>query len=268
MSIKVIVWQVTFLLGTTAWTAADDFFPSLQVGSEVYSNVNVTTVTVTDIYFRHTRGMGNAKLKNLAPDVQKRFNYDPAKSSAAEKLQAEATATYLQQAATNRPKLALANDDQEQVDAPVEDKNGELVASKLFAASFRGQRPPPIVVAEWLTPAPDLAGKFLLVDFWATWGQPCREAVPHLNALQAKFKDRLVVIGLSNETVEDMNKMTTPKVHYYIGTDPESRSLTAMQVSGIPHALLLDPQGIVRYEGQAIFLDAKHVEDLMARYSK
>ena len=37
----------------------------------------------------------------------------------------------------------------------------------------------------------------VLVDFGATWCGPCRQSIPHLNALQAKFKDRLVVIGLS-----------------------------------------------------------------------
>ena len=52
-------------------------------------------------------------------------------------------------------------------------------------------------VEKWLTDAPDLNGKFVLVDMWATWCGPCRRSIPHLNELYAKFKDRLVVIGLS-----------------------------------------------------------------------
>jgi hypothetical protein len=41
--------------------------------------------------------------------------------------------------------------------------------TKLFARSVRGERPPQIFVEEWLTPLPELEGKFGLVVFWATW---------------------------------------------------------------------------------------------------
>lgn len=268
MNNKTIGLLLTTFAGWCSSAFSEDRFDSLQVGSEVYSNVTVTTVTATDVYFNHAQGMGNAKLKNLATELQKRFNFDPAKSSTVEQAQAEATKLFLQQAATNRPPPPQAIEDKEEIAAPELDHNGELVAAKLFAASFRGQRPPPILVDQWLTPAPDVAGKFVLVDFWATWARPCREAIPHLNELQAKFKDKLVVIGLSNEEVEDMKKMTTPKMNYYVGTDPQARSLNAVQVRGIPHALLMDPEGIVRYEGQPTFLDAKYLEDLMDKYSK
>ena len=40
-------------------------------------------------------------------------------------------------------------------------------------------------------------GKFVLIDFWATWCGPCRRSIPGLNQLHARFKDRLVIIGIS-----------------------------------------------------------------------
>ena len=44
----------------------------------------------------------------------------------------------------------------------------------------------------------DLAGKVTVIDFWATWCQPCRASMPHLNALQDHFGQRgLVVLGVS-----------------------------------------------------------------------
>jgi thiol-disulfide isomerase/thioredoxin len=44
------------------------------------------------------------------------------------------------------------------------------------------------------------AGKVLLVNFWATWCGPCREEIPSLVALQQRYADQLVVLGLSIDT--------------------------------------------------------------------
>lgn len=255
----------TLLGGLTS--RAEEKLPVLQVGSEVYSNVTVTTVTATDIYFTHAKGMGNARLKNLSPELQKRFKFDSAKSDAVEKAQTEATAVYLRQAATNIPARPKPADGREELDVAREDESGELIATKLYAASFRGQSPPQIIIDQWLTPPPNTTNKFVLLDFFATWVAPAREAMPHLNELQRRFKDKLVVIGLSNELVEDMLKMTSPKAYYYVGTDPQSRTLAAMQISALPHTILIDPFGIVRYEGHSKFLDAAHLEKLIEKYS-
>src|ERR1039458_2028900 len=76
---------------------ADEHFDALKIGSETYSNVTVTTVSVTDIYFTHSRGMGNAKLKNLDPALQKHFGYNAGKAAAVEKSRTQANAEYHQQ---------------------------------------------------------------------------------------------------------------------------------------------------------------------------
>lgn len=82
----------------TASVEADEQLPTLRVGGETYSNVFVTTITTTDIYFtyNHGRGMANAKLKSLSPELQNHFHYDPVKGSQTEKLQAQANAEYYQ----------------------------------------------------------------------------------------------------------------------------------------------------------------------------
>jgi protein disulfide-isomerase len=64
------------------------------VGSNIYSNVTVTAVTATDIYFVYPGGMGNAKLKKLNPDLQKHFGYDPKKAGELELKHAQANAQY------------------------------------------------------------------------------------------------------------------------------------------------------------------------------
>ena len=102
---------------------------------------------------------------------------------------------------------------------------------------------------KWLTPEPKREGKFVLIDFWATWCPPCRKAIPELNALQKKFEDRLVVIGISDENEDKVKSLKDPNMEYNVAIDPQARTKKALGVTGIPHVILVDPQGIVKREG-------------------
>jgi len=42
-------------------------------------------------------------------------------------------------------------------------------------------------------------GKVVLINFWATWCAPCRAEIPDLIALQEKYRDRLQIIGISQD---------------------------------------------------------------------
>jgi len=72
----------------------EEKLPRLRVGSEVYSNVTITTVTPTTILFNHSRGMASAKLQDLEPEMQRHFHFDPAKAREAQKSQTQANAEY------------------------------------------------------------------------------------------------------------------------------------------------------------------------------
>jgi len=143
---------------------------------------------------------------------------------------------------------------------------------KIWAKSFLNQKAPELVVEKWLTKEPDRKGKFVLIDFWATWCGPCRKAIPELNALHKKFGDQLVIIGLSNESEAKVKAMTTPKIDYAVAIDTQGRTKKAVGVTGIPHVLILDPQGIVRWEGFPLLhgheLTEQAVADILAKYSK
>lgn len=143
---------------------------------------------------------------------------------------------------------------------------------KIWANSFLGRKPPRFEAEKWLTAAPDCQGKFVLIDFWATWCPPCREAIPELNALHKKFGDKLVVIGLSDQTEAEVRKMTNPKIEYFVAIDPKERMSKAVGVTGIPHVLIMDPQGIVRWEGYPLMegheLTEAVVTNIFARYGK
>ena len=258
-------------LGSFVASAADVALPVLKVGSDVYSNVTVTAVTATHISFIHARGAGSVKLKNLSPELQKQFHYNGEKAGEAEAKQHEADSQFrvetIAKAAAIRSAVTNGTPT-ENVAEPTTDADGDLVLPTIYARSFRGERPPQIIVERWVTSSPpNVEGKFVLVDFWATWCGPCKRAIPHLNDLHSKFKDRLIIIGLSDESVEDIQKMKSPLMNYYVGTDTEAKTRTAVGVRGIPHALLMDPKGIVRYEGVPDYLTEAALERLMGKYS-
>jgi thiol-disulfide isomerase/thioredoxin len=75
---------------------ADEQFPALKTGNEVYSNVTVLSFTATDVFFTYNNGhgMANAKLKDLSPELQRHFHYNVAGAQEAEKRQSEANTQY------------------------------------------------------------------------------------------------------------------------------------------------------------------------------
>lgn len=47
--------------------------------------------------------------------------------------------------------------------------------------------------------AADWAGKVVLVNFWATWCAPCKAEIPDLVALQEKYRDELLIVGIAED---------------------------------------------------------------------
>lgn len=241
---------------------ADEKFPLLKAGDDTYTNATVTGVSATDIYFTYDQGMANAKLKDLDPALQKHFGYDPAKSGAMEKKQAADQAQYHQQLLKQPAPADMSRTIGS--DAPDAGK-------KIWAKSFLNQKFPGLAVEKWLTAPPDIRGKFVLIDFWATWCPPCRKAIPELNAFQTKFADKLVVIGLSDESEAAVRKLTDPKIEYTVAIDSNAVTKHTIGVTGIPHVMIMDPQGYVRWEGFPFLegheLTEQVVADIIARYS-
>ncbi len=124
------------------------------------------------------------------------------------------------------------------------------VSKELYANEFRGSKAPEMNVAKWMTREPKLEGKVVMIDFWATWCGPCRMTIPEMNALQAQFKDDLVVIGLSDETPETIRAfMQQMPMKYAVGTDPTGRMKQQLGIEGIPNVFILSTDGVVRWQG-------------------
>jgi len=126
------------------------------------------------------------------------------------------------------------------------------VKKNLYAGhDLRGLSAPKLTVERWLSgKAPETKGKVVLIDYWATWCPPCRELIPELNDWQKKFKDDLVVIGISDESPEIIAKfMKSTKMAYNVAIDTKETMMKAIDITGIPHVLVITPDHIVRWQG-------------------
>ena len=122
-----------------------------------------------------------------------------------------------------------------------------------------GAPAPPIHVKQWIKGGPINfeTGKVHVVEFWATWCGPCRDTIPHVTELQKKYKDRGVVfMGLTDEApsvVKAFVKKMGARMDYAVGIDDHDTSfnqyMTPFGQTGIPHAFIIDQQGLLVWHG-------------------
>lgn len=109
---------------------------------------------------------------------------------------------------------------------------------------------------------PELAGKALILEFWATWCDPCRDSIPHLNEFAKAYQDKgLVVIGVTKEDetpVRDFVKEVP--IRYFIGRDPAAALAGHFGITIIPHAMIVDKNGKITWEGHPLTMQPGDIE--------
>jgi len=104
----------------------------------------------------------------------------------------------------------------------------------------------------------DYEGKYVLVNFWATWCAPCRKEMPELNALQKEFGGddfEVLTIATGRNSPAGIKKFfaeagidSLPRHQ-----DPRQALAGQMGVFGLPITVIIDPEGreIARLRGDA-----------------
>ena len=99
----------------------------------------------------------------------------------------------------------------------------------------------------------DFKGKVVLVDFWATWCQPCKKEMPgYQKLLDAYGKRGLVVVGFKFDTMADtedpLRFARRIGVRYPLAVASDRLRQVFGGIEGLPTTLLYDRQGILRQE--------------------
>lgn len=101
-------------------------------------------------------------------------------------------------------------------------------------------------------------GKYVVLNFWATWCAPCRKEMPSLDRLQAELGGdnfEVVTIATGRNTLQGITKFfdKAEVKHLPILLDPKQKLSRSMGVLGLPITVILDPDGneIARLSGDA-----------------
>lgn len=91
----------------------------------------------------------------------------------------------------------------------------------------------------------DLQGQWVIINFWATWCEPCISEIPALQAIADLYAGRLVVLGINMREPAEAVRLFRESyaVGYPLLLNPDDATVLNYQVVGLPQTLVVDPAG-------------------------
>jgi thiol-disulfide isomerase/thioredoxin len=135
---------------------------------------------------------------------------------------------------------------------------GEKKVSAYTPPDMKGLLAPgtaaPIFIPATVTKTPALQNKVVLIDFWGTWCGPCRLAMPHLQSLYKKYKNKgLEVIGISVADAEGAPEKYMKDNKYTYGLFTKGEAVArAYQVNVFPTIYLIGKDGKIIHAEKGI----------------
>ena len=96
----------------------------------------------------------------------------------------------------------------------------------------------------------DLKGRILLVDFWASWCDPCREEFPEFEALYQEFRNRgveIVAVSVDRKRENAEAFLAKHPVTFAVVHDNDHAIADRFKPRAMPTAYVVDQAGIVRF---------------------
>lgn len=132
----------------------------------------------------------------------------------------------------------------------------------------QGENAPEIRVSEWLNAreTPELKGKTVILEFWATWCGPCKLVIPHMNELVDSFSSpEVVFVSMTNEKKDVVTEfMKSSPMKAFVALDEGAATSRSFGVERIPHAFIIDPQGIIRWHNHPMYITGEALRTYLA----
>ncbi|GAB6138369.1 TlpA family protein disulfide reductase [Halanaerobaculum tunisiense] len=105
----------------------------------------------------------------------------------------------------------------------------------------------------------DFRGKFVMVNFWATWCPPCRAEMPALDSFYETNKEDFVVLGvnLGEEKSQVKSFIEDGDYEYPILLDQSRKIARNYRVSVIPTSYFVGPKGKIQYVKKGVVSEAE-----------